>query len=145
MLAQPCLISAYADHPVDGLYQSFCNILQTPAFSRRTVSVVLILCVIYLGRAIWHSKKRAFWLGDRLLGMLSLVASTERAHPLSRVSSGDQMNLVLLKLMEYLGHTNALLCGLAYDEVSCHLVSGYNPLLMNLRSRDSQIIHRSQQ
>ena len=28
------------------------------------------------------------------------------------------MNLVLLKLVEYLGHTNALLSGLAFDEVS---------------------------
>lgn len=27
------------------------------------------------------------------------------------------MNLVLLKLVEYLGHTNALISGLAYDEV----------------------------
>ncbi len=27
------------------------------------------------------------------------------------------MNLILLKLVEYLGHTNALICGLAYDEV----------------------------
>lgn len=36
----------------------------------------------------------------------------------SRVSAGDEMNLVLLKLVEYLGHTNPLICGLAYDEVS---------------------------
>lgn len=27
------------------------------------------------------------------------------------------MNLVLLRLVEYLGHTNSLICGLAYDEV----------------------------
>ncbi len=27
------------------------------------------------------------------------------------------MNLVLLKLVEYLGHTNPLICGLAFDEV----------------------------
>ena len=32
------------------------------------------------------------------------------------------MNLVLLKLLEYLGHTNALLSGLAFDEVSIPLV-----------------------
>ena len=31
------------------------------------------------------------------------------------------MNLVLLKLVEYLGHTNALICGLAYDEVGSTL------------------------
>lgn len=28
------------------------------------------------------------------------------------------MNIVLLRLTEYLGHTNPLLCGIAYDEVS---------------------------
>lgn len=31
------------------------------------------------------------------------------------------MNLVLLRMIEYLGHTNALVCGLAYDEVSASL------------------------
>ena len=36
---------------------------------------------------------------------------------LSTVGDGDELNLILLKLVEYLGHTNALLCGLAYDEV----------------------------
>ena len=33
------------------------------------------------------------------------------------VEDGDVLNLVLLKLVEYLGHPNALLNGLAYDEV----------------------------
>ena len=33
------------------------------------------------------------------------------------------MNLVLLKLVEYLGHTNALLSGLAFDEVSIRVYS----------------------
>ena len=36
---------------------------------------------------------------------------------LSSMSSGDEMNLILLKLVEYLGHANALISGLAYDEV----------------------------
>ncbi|KAL8729547.1 MAG: hypothetical protein Q9166_004627 [cf. Caloplaca sp. 2 TL-2023] len=35
----------------------------------------------------------------------------------ARVSSGDEMNIVLLRLVEYLGHTNPLVCGLAYDEI----------------------------
>ena len=35
-----------------------------------------------------------------------------------RVSTGDEMNLVLVELVKYLGHTNPLICGLAYDEVS---------------------------
>ena len=39
-----------------------------------------------------------------------------------RVSAGDEMNLVLLKLVEYLGHTNPLICGLAYDEVGIPIV-----------------------
>ena len=40
----------------------------------------------------------------------------------STVGDGDELNLVLLKLVEYLGHPNAFLCGLAYDEVR-HLES----------------------
>lgn len=34
-----------------------------------------------------------------------------------RIAGGDEMNLVLIKLVKYLGHTNALISGLAYDEV----------------------------
>jgi len=41
--------------------------------------------------------------------------------PWHSVSTGDLMNLVLLRLVEYLGNTNALLSGLAYDEVSAFL------------------------
>ena len=41
---------------------------------------------------------------------------------LHRVSTGDEMNIVLLRLVEYLGSTNALLSGLAYDEVSACFV-----------------------
>lgn len=37
------------------------------------------------------------------------------------VSRNDEMNIVLLRLTEYLGHTNPLLCGIAYDEVSAPL------------------------
>ena len=36
------------------------------------------------------------------------------------MSTGDEMNLILLKLVEYLGHTNALISGLAYDEVGAY-------------------------
>ncbi|KAL8774573.1 MAG: hypothetical protein Q9209_000946 [Squamulea sp. 1 TL-2023] len=35
----------------------------------------------------------------------------------ARVSSGDEMNIVLLRLIEYIGHTNPVVCGLAYDEI----------------------------
>ena len=34
------------------------------------------------------------------------------------VSNNDEMNIVLLRLVEYLGHTNPLICGVAYEEVS---------------------------
>lgn len=34
-----------------------------------------------------------------------------------RVTEGDERNIVLLRLVEYLGHTNQIICGLAYDEV----------------------------
>ena len=34
-----------------------------------------------------------------------------------KIDDGDEMNLVLLKLVEYLGHPNALVCGLAFDEM----------------------------
>ncbi|KAL9594565.1 MAG: hypothetical protein Q9179_005333, partial [Wetmoreana sp. 5 TL-2023] len=36
---------------------------------------------------------------------------------IARVSSGDETNIVLLRLIQYLGHTNPLVCGLAYDEI----------------------------
>ncbi|KAL8891174.1 MAG: hypothetical protein Q9215_001770 [Flavoplaca cf. flavocitrina] len=36
---------------------------------------------------------------------------------IARVSTGDELNIILLKLVEYLGHTNPLVCGLAYDEI----------------------------
>ncbi|KAL8735716.1 MAG: hypothetical protein Q9181_002719 [Wetmoreana brouardii] len=34
-----------------------------------------------------------------------------------QIASGDETNIVLLRLIEYLGHTNPLVCGLAYDEI----------------------------
>ncbi|KAL9021748.1 MAG: hypothetical protein Q9185_001112 [Variospora sp. 1 TL-2023] len=36
---------------------------------------------------------------------------------IARVSKGDETNIVLLRMMDYLGHTNPLICGLAYDEL----------------------------
>lgn len=36
----------------------------------------------------------------------------------NRISSDDETNIVLLRLVEYLGHANPLISGLAYDEVS---------------------------
>ncbi|KAL9130247.1 MAG: hypothetical protein Q9217_001540 [Psora testacea] len=41
------------------------------------------------------------------------------------VADGDELNLVLLKLVEYLGHTNPLLSGLAYDELQA--IANHSP------------------
>ena len=37
----------------------------------------------------------------------------------SSVCSDEELNLVLLRLVEYLGHTNSLVHGAAYVEVTC--------------------------
>ena len=55
------------------------------------------------------------------------------------------MNLVLLKLVEYLGHTNALISGLAYDEVGASYMQLSHILLMYSRSKRYPIIHIFQQ
>lgn len=36
---------------------------------------------------------------------------------IARRSTEDETNIVLLRLVDYLGHTNPLICGLAYDEL----------------------------
>ena len=55
------------------------------------------------------------------------------------------MNLVLLKLVEYLGHTNALISGLAYDEVKISCTHPTHILLIVYRSKRYLIIHIFQQ
>lgn len=55
------------------------------------------------------------------------------------------MNLVLLKLVEYLGHTNALISGLAYDEVRSYFTHATHILLIYYRSKRYLIIHNFQQ
>lgn len=55
------------------------------------------------------------------------------------------MNLVLLKLVEYLGHTNALISGLAFDEVEAHCTHPTHMLLIYYRSKRYLIIHIFQQ
>lgn len=55
------------------------------------------------------------------------------------------MNLVLLKLVEYLGHTNALVSGLAYDEVKAYFTLSTHILLMDVSSKRCLIIPISQQ
>ena len=55
------------------------------------------------------------------------------------------MNLVLLKLVEYLGHTNALISGLAYDEVGVYCAHLTHISLIYYRSKRYLTIHISQQ
>lgn len=55
------------------------------------------------------------------------------------------MNLVLLKLVEYLGHTNALISGLAYDEVRVSCIHLTHILLIYYRFKRYLIIHIFQQ
>lgn len=49
-----------------------------------------------------------------------------------RVCGEDELPIILLQLVEYLGHTNALICGMAYNEVYDH----FNAMLYvaNVRS-----------
>ena len=37
----------------------------------------------------------------------------------------DELNIILIDLIEYLGHTNPLLCGIAYNEVSSRLPTSH--------------------
>ena len=55
------------------------------------------------------------------------------------------MNLILLKLVEYLGHTNALISGLAYDEVKAYREYPDQNMLMHDRFKKYRIIHIFQQ
>ena len=36
---------------------------------------------------------------------------------ISSVTGETELNIILLRLVEYLGHTNPLVCGIAYNEV----------------------------
>lgn len=81
-----------------------------------------IICEAYLRKATLHYRKRVYSLGARLLGKVNTWMLNGLLTFDFRVSAGDEMNLVLLKLVEYLGHTNPLICGLAYDEVGISIV-----------------------
>lgn len=38
---------------------------------------------------------------------------------LTRVSDDEEKNIILLRLLEYLGHPNPYICAVAYNEVRC--------------------------
>ena len=46
-----------------------------------------------------------------------------KAANIRRSTDGDERNIVLLRLVEYLGHTNQIICGLAYEEVGSIIIS----------------------
>lgn len=57
-------------------------------------------------------------LGDKLEGKRSHHHSTLVAELIiSRVSVDDELNLVLLRLVQYLGHVNPIVSGVAFNEV----------------------------
>jgi serine/threonine-protein kinase ATR len=54
-------------------------------------------------------------------------------HVTNRVSEDDEKNIILLRLLEYLGHPNPYVCAVAYNEVSnVHLVKSFGPLKLSL-------------
>lgn len=45
----------------------------------------------------------------------------------NRISNDEEMNIVLLRLLEYLGHANPFVSGIAYTEVGYgHILFKYN-------------------
>ena len=47
----------------------------------------------------------------------SLVRHSGKADAPNRISNDEEMNIILLRLVEYLGHTNPFVCAVAYAEV----------------------------
>ncbi|RDW67089.1 protein kinase MEC1 [Aspergillus mulundensis] len=54
--------------------------------------------------------------GDFLLG--SLRSSVRELRVVAGFSNDEEMNIILLRLVEYLGHPNPFTCGIAYSEMS---------------------------
>lgn len=44
-----------------------------------------------------------------------------RSHSVHRVSGDEEKNIILLRLLEYLGHPNPYVCAVAYNEVSARI------------------------
>lgn len=45
---------------------------------------------------------------------------------LHRVSDDEEKNIILLRLLEYLGHPNPYICAVAYNEVSVFIQSSHH-------------------
>lgn len=55
----------------------------------------------------------------RFVSQQQLLSTTHSAyHVTNRVSEDDEKNIILLRLLEYLGHPNPYVCAVAYNEVS---------------------------
>lgn len=50
--------------------------------------------------------------------LLLPVIFVMRSPSLHRVSGDEEKNIILLRLLEYLGHPNPYVCAVAYNEVS---------------------------
>jgi hypothetical protein len=61
-------------------------------------------------------KKLAFLRGVNLEGML-VLNGLEMVNDKIRILNDNELNIVLLKLVEYLGHSNPIISGVAFNEV----------------------------
>jgi hypothetical protein len=73
---------------------------------------------------MYTCKRHLFLPGGKLEGTitledLSLVNETNFV----RVVQDQELNVVLLKLLDYLGHTNPIVSGVAFNEVSSRILS----------------------
>lgn len=55
----------------------------------------------------------------------SLVRHSGKADAPNRISNDEEMNIILLRLVEYLGHTNPFVCAVAYAEVCIWIMSSF--------------------
>lgn len=71
--------------------------------------------------------KPAFWLCVDLQSVWysSLVRHSGKADAPNRISNDEEMNIILLRLVEYLGHTNPFVCAVAYAEVCIWIMSSF--------------------
>lgn len=72
---------------------------------------------------MYTCKRHSFLPGGKLEGTISLedLSLVNKSNSV-RVVQDQELNVVLLKLLDYLGHTNPIVSGVAFNEVgSCIL------------------------
>lgn len=87
------------------------------AFCRTIAEELLNLCVISQQVLGLCFKRQQFLLGVLSHGKTYAIQESHALTDMSSITEGDERNIILLRLVEYLGHTNQVICGLAYDEV----------------------------